>query len=221
MRGKLMKGFQLKSLLVFPVIVFMTMAGTAQAQQTDPAEIIRSAASHLRDSLNGKQDYYSENLDELYKLIDDTLLPNFDIRYAGYLVLGKHWKSASEDQRTRFIDAFYSFLVRTYAKGLLEFDQEEIVFLPAEGSNDGKKTVVKTEVRMETGSRIPLNYSLRNSDGGWRIYDVRIEGISYVQNYRSQFNAEINAIGIDAVIERLERDTQAAESANQSVAEAT
>ena len=145
-------------------------------------------------------------------------MPHFDIRYAGRLALGKHWKAATKDQRNRFIDAFYEFLLQSYANGVLKFNEDAITVYPTEVEPDAKRVVVKTDMRMDDGSVVPVNYSLRKSSAGWRVYDVRIEGVSYIQNYRNQFNAEISAVGIEAVIERLE--SESAKGGVQSEAQA-
>ncbi len=81
--------------------------------------------------------------------------------------------------------------------------------LPARGEVTEKRTVVKTQMRLDDGTEIPVNYSMRETSDGWKAYDVRIEGVSYVQNYRNQFNAEISTNGLDSVIARLERETEA------------
>jgi len=190
--------------------LLIVMVQPVPAETAPPYDVIEAAATNLQESLIGKQDYYSDNIEELYELIDNELLPVFDVRYAGYLVLGDHWKSATEDQRKRFIEAFYTFLVRSYAKGLLGFNQEALEIYPEVFSKDKKKAEVRTELKLENGNKVPVNYRLRLSKAGWRVYDVRIEGVSYVQNYRSQFNAEISAMGIDTVIERLETEQEEA-----------
>jgi phospholipid transport system substrate-binding protein len=122
-------------------------------------------------------------------------------------VLGKHWRSATPAQRESFIDAFYDFLRRSYSRYVLRFERNKVKVLP--GPNppfDPKLAVVKTEMTLADGQVVPVNYSLRQTSNGWRAFDVRIEGISYVQNYRNQFNAEIGANGLDAVIARLRAD---------------
>jgi len=180
-------------------------------KQTKPYNIVEQAASELQQKLTGKQEYYAENSAELYDLIDSVLLPNFDVRHAGKLVLGKqHWLAATDDQRQRFIDAFYVFLVKTYANGILDFDQERMKISndPA-FSKDGRKALVGTVLTMPNGDNVEVNYALRYSSGVWKIYDVRIDGVSYVQNYRNQFDAEITARGLQAVIERLETEAKA------------
>ena len=132
------------------------------------------------------------------------LLPNFDVAYAGRLVMGRHWRDASDADRRRFIEAFYAFLVRKYAVGILEFDEGEVDILGSKVASDGKKSVVKTQVYLDSGTPVPVDYSLRLTSRGWKAYDVKIEGVSYVQNYRNQFNTEIRAEGLDGVIQRLE-----------------
>ncbi len=181
-------------------------AGADQARL--PHQIIETAARTMADEMRGRKDYLSENQEELYTLINEILVPHFDMRYAGYLVLGKYWKVATKEQRDRFIGVFYKFLLQGYANGILKFDEDAVIVHPAEAASNDKRAVVKTDMQMNDGAQVPVNYSMRNSKAGWRVYDVRIEGVSYIQNYRNQFNAEIGALGIDAVIERLQSETQ-------------
>jgi phospholipid transport system substrate-binding protein len=164
----------------------------------------------LQQELGGKQDYFADNLPELYDLVGRVLVPSFDVEYSGKQVLGrKHWTESSEQQRERFIGAFYSFLVKTYAKAILEFDQDRMKVLPDPSfSKDGSKVLVRTQLELENGDEVLVAYALREKDEGWKIYDVRVDGVSYIQNYRSQFDAEISTLGIDAVIERLENEAE-------------
>ena len=197
---KIIRPFLAASILV--AVFFAIWAGADDAELA-PQEVIENAATVMSEKLTGREDYYESHPEELYTMIDEVLLPHFDTRYSGRLVLGKHWKGVTEEQRSDFIDAFYQFLLQSYAKGLLEFDQGKITFLPFQGEIDGKRVVVKTQMQLDDGSDVPVNYSMRRSKSGWKVYDVRIEGVSYIQNYRNQFNAEISANGVDSVIDRL------------------
>lgn len=175
-----------------------------------PIEVINVTATNLQQELGGRQDYFAKNLSELYWLVDRVLLPSFDVEYSGKQVLGrKHWTEASEAQRDAFIAAFYNFLVRTYAKAILEFDQDRMkVLADPSYSKDKRKALVKTQLQLQNGDEVLVAYALRETAEGWRIYDVRVDGVSYIQNYRSQFDAEITALGIDAVIRRLEEESE-------------
>ncbi len=199
------------------VIITPVLSAADNAVET-PTAVIESRATALAEKLQGRQDYYSENTGELYALVSDILLPGFDVDYASKLVLGRtHWTAASVEQREAFIDAFYGFLVRTYSKGLIGFDQSNLSVDPnAKFSSDGNKALVRTQVALDNGDSVTINYALRNNGAsGWQMYDVRIDGVSYIQNYRSQFDAEISARGIDAVIQRL-RTELAGDAAGES-----
>ena len=191
------------------------------ADNASPIAVIDETALGLEEALSGKHDYYADHPAELYALIDKILLPSFDIEYTAKQVLGRtHWTAASESQRRRFIATFYDFLVKTYAKAILEFDQDRLTVLPEPSySKDGKKALVRTQLVLNEGDSVLINYALREISEGWRIYDMRVDGVSYVQNYRSQFDAEITANGIESVIERLEADAANADSANKAVEE--
>ncbi len=208
----------MKRVRIFPVatlfaVIVAAVPLAAQSEEAGasadkPYVVVADAATELQKQLIGKQEYFAENSAELYALIDSVLLPNFDVQHAGKLVLGKqHWTSANAEQRDRFIDAFYNFLVKTYAQGILDFDQERMTISPQPRySKDRRKAQVGTQLTMPNGDRVEVNYVLRENGGRWKIYDVRIDGVSYVQNYRNQFDAEISARGLNAVIERLETE---------------
>ncbi len=196
---------------IFTAAVLLATSGgvVAEPSADTPIAVIDTRATALAEQMAGKQDYFAENVDELYTLVDELLLPGFDVNYASKLVLGRtHWTTATEAQRDRFIAAFYGFLVRTYAKGLVGFSQDDMTIDPDPAySKDGNKALVRTQLALENGEAVQINYALRKTDAGWKMYDVRIDGVSYIQNYRSQFDAEISARGIDAVIRRLETES--------------
>lgn len=176
-----------------------------------PNDVIQGAADALAAELDGRKDELSTNREELYALIDRVLLPRFDRRYAAQLVLGRHWRNANAEQRDRFISAFYGSLLRRYADGVLEYDQDRVEILPFRGDLTKPRTTVRTMVTLDDGTEVPVNYGLVNRDGDWLMFDVTIEGISYVRNYRTELNSEIQATGLDAVISRLEGTDEGAE----------
>ncbi len=173
----------------------------------DPNELIVSAVDELAKGLDGRKIELSEDRAALKSLIDSILLPRFDRRYAAQLVLGRYWRTANKEQQERFINAFYQTLMARYADGVLEFDENRIEVLPFRGAADDKRTTVRTEVRLDDGTKVPVNYGLVKRNDGWKVYDVTIEGISYVRNYRTELNDEIASKGLDAVIQRLESES--------------
>ena len=195
------------SLFRFLIIIIFFLSGNLLAEnEIKPFEMIRSSIDSmtlgLGDDDNRKR--LDSEREELYLIIDKTLSPYFQKRYAGRLVLNQHWKSASANQRERFTEGLYQSLVRSYSLTLLNFDVSQIrVLNNVIITPETKKLTVKSEV-MYQGELIPMNFSFGKFKEGWRFYDVKIEGVSYIKNYRNQFNAEINANGLDAVIQRLE-----------------
>ena len=144
------------------------------------------------------------NRAELYGIIDESLSSYFHKKYAGRLVLDKYWAAANQNQRKRFTEGLYQALIRSYSISMLNFDVSKISVRSINFNlQDLKKTTVKADVDYK-GELIPMNFSFGKFKEGWRFYDVRIEGVSYIRNYRNQFKAEIQANGLDAVILRLE-----------------
>lgn len=193
--------------LLAPALALAAAAVTPAPDSRAPDQIVRETADTLSASIAGRQEKLAANPPELYKLVGDVFLPVFDTDYAGRLVLGKHWRVATPAQRKEFIATFYDFLLRSYSRYVLRFEKGKVRILPGPGGPpDPKRAVVRTEMQLADGTRLPVHYSLHQTPAGWRAFDVRIEGISYVQNYRNQFAAEIGAKGIDAVIARLKAD---------------
>jgi len=177
-----------------------------------PQEIIKDTAERLLKSLDADRDGYRKNPERIRKLVDELMLPHFDSDYAARLVLAKHWRTATPEQRKRFIDAFYQRMLRNYGSALAEFTADRLTVLPFKGDLASGQATVRTEIRRDDGTRVPVNYSVRGTPQGWKAWDVTIEGISYVKNFRTDFGAEIEQKGLEAVIARLEAENQKADA---------
>ena len=187
--------------LVF-LLVFMALPVMAES----PNLVVEEAAALLASQLSGREDELAADKSALYSTIDEILLPRFDRVYSAQLVLGKHWRSASNEQRQRFIDAFYGSLLRRYAEGVLEYDQDMVQILPFRGDASKSRTMVRSFVLLDDGSKVPVNYGLVKREDGWLLFDVTIEGVSYIRNYRAEIDSEIRGTSLEAVIERLESE---------------
>jgi phospholipid transport system substrate-binding protein len=169
-----------------------------------PQELMRQVSQNLLKDLDADREMYRKDPTKIRPLVDKHLLPYFDVDYSARLVLGKYWRTATEAQRKRFIDAFYQSLMRNYGNAMAEFTADRLKILPFRGDPAATTATIRTEVKRDNGTAVPVNYSLHATPAGWRAWDVTIEGISYVRNYRTDFGAEIEQKGIDAVIQRLE-----------------
>ncbi len=188
----------------FAAVASVGLYSQTSAQLETPEDVVRATAESILQSMADRKDYLAAHPAELYRLVDSIFLPRFDRNYAAYLVLGRHVRTANAEQRSRFTTALYDYILNRYAQGLLSFTSDRLQILPYRDAPGEDRATVRTFVILDDGRRISVNYDLRLSDVGWRLYDIAIDGISYVRNLRSQLGAEIEQNGLDSVITRLE-----------------
>ena len=169
-----------------------------------PQELIEQVSQSLLRDLDANRAVYTKDPVKLRGLVDKYLLPNFDTEFAARRVLGKHWTTATPDQRKRFIDAFVGSLMGDYGDAIVEFTADRLKLLPFRGDPAATSATVRSLVKRDDGTEVPVNYTLRATPQGWKAWDVTIEGISYVKNFQNDFGTEINEKGLDHLIERLE-----------------
>jgi len=169
-----------------------------------PQELVENSAKRMLVELDANRPMYAKDPAKLDALVANVLLPNFDSEYAARLVLGQTWRTATPEQRQRFVDAFYHSLLRNYGAALVDFTADRFVILPYRGDPGATTATVRTQVKRSTGDSVPVDFTLRKTDAGWKAWDVVIEGISYVKSFRTDFAAEIQQKGLDEVIQRLE-----------------
>ena len=190
-------------LMVFVLSVF--------AAEVTPDQLSREVTDKIVVLLKANKNVYTKDHKKLYAMVDEHVLPNFDFRAMSRTVLGRYWRTASEEQRTRFTAEFRVLLVRTYATALLKYNDEKIVYLAFRLNPDDRTTTVKSEVRRtDGGPPIAINYSFYRTNAGWKVYDVTIEGASLVTTYQSTYAERVQREGLDALIASLARDNKAA-----------
>ena len=194
-----------KSLILAILLAAGLSSGSFAADET-PNEVVESAVALFAASLDGRRDELAADRAALYELIDEILLPRFDRKFAAQVVLARHWRDASESQRERFIEAFYQALLRRYADGLLQFEPDKVKVLSYRGDASKPRTKVRSTVQLENGSKVAVDYDLVKRESGWLLFNVSIEGVSYVRNFRAEIDSEIRSSSLDAVIQRLERE---------------
>ena len=186
-----------------------TVLPTAHAAQS-PELLVRETTDQVLTELSANHDAMLADPALLYNMVDAIVLPHFDFERMSKLVLGKHWKKADDAQRAGFVDEFKALLVRTYATALFEYTDQEIVYKPFRAKEGSKRVLVETEIVPSDGPRIPIDYALsRGEDGAWRVYDIRIDEISMVTNYRSSYGKIIESKGMDSLIVMLGRKREA------------
>src|SRR5690625_7089684 len=194
----------LSSLLLLAI---MAVSAPTMADPEGAVEIIESTTGRLTGMIEGNRDAYKSDLSSLQADVKDVLLPAIDEIYSARLVLGRHGRGRDNEEISECANVRIGQLLDRYASALLDYHlRDRIGILPPAGNNTDRQTRVRTRVDLDSGERAPVDYVLRNTDDGWKIFDVIIEGISYVATFRSQIDQEIRKTSFDDMLKRLERD---------------
>jgi len=173
-----------------------------------PEQLVRQTSENVIAEIRANLDSYKSDPKKVYKLVDELVLPHFDFAAMTDLALGRHKDKVSATQRPAIIAEFRQLLVRTYSSALFEYTDQEMIYLPMEGNEADGMVIVRTEIEQAGGFPIPINYELRLGDGGWKVFDVSVDEVSLVTNYRSSFARAIKKDGIDGLIQTLQERNQ-------------
>lgn len=171
-----------------------TAAGTA------PDAVVRKTTDDIIALLKQNKAVYAKDTGKLYAMVDERVLPIFDFERMSQWVLGRYWRQASEEQRSRFVQEFRKLLVRTYATALLNYTDQKVAIQPTQKKSE-REALVKTEVQQGSGApAVPIHYAFYKGDADWKVFDVTIDGVSLVSNYRGTYASKIKQQGIDGLI---------------------
>lgn len=187
------------------VLLASLLLAPAWAGAPGPRELVEQTSEAALTRLQQERPQLEQDPARIYDLLEGLVLPHFDFVRISAWVLGKHWRTASPDQKRRFVRAFRTLLVRTYGVALLEYTGQEIRYLPLRDDPARGDVTVRTQVIGQRRHPIAINYRLYNRKGEWKVYDINIDGISLVANFRTSYAGEIKQKGLDALIARLER----------------
>lgn len=187
------------------IALTLMLSSMTTLAMTAPDQLTRETADKLLAEVKARQAEFRNDPSKLYSSVDTIVVPHFDFELMSRLVLARYWKKANPTQQEKFSAAFRSLLVRTYANALLEYSDEKLDWKPLRMGSGDDRVKVHSEIIRSSGPSIPMVYSLRLKDDGWKVYDVAIESISLVTNYRGSFAAQIKKDGLDKLIADLEK----------------
>lgn len=189
-------------------LVFFTQVAAANVEE--PRTMLESVSKQLLDTLKSEQPQLHSQPHRLFDIVDEVLVPHVDLETMSRWVLGKHWRTATPDQRTRFTAEFRTLMVRFYVSALLDDPKQIdtilahadtiITFLPSSDGADKQRSTVRSEVHIPDGPVVPVVFNLHQKDGEWRVFDVNVDGISLITNYRNSFAQQVAQGGLDALI---------------------
>ncbi|MGH8298519.1 MAG: MlaC/ttg2D family ABC transporter substrate-binding protein [Steroidobacteraceae bacterium] len=188
----------------------------AQGEMAGPSQVVQTAAGEFLKALDADRAAYQHDPAKVQVLVDKYILPHVDTRFAAQLVLGKYWRTATPQQRQRFINAFYHSMLNNYGAALVDFTSTMLKVYPSRVRPGEQNATVRTEMMRTSGGPVPVNYYMHMTPQGWKAWDVVIDGVSYVMSYRQDFGSQIaqqggNAAAIDSVINRLEQGERPAQ----------
>lgn len=192
----------------FLVCIFFLSTTGAHANAMEPNELIKKTTEELLSDFSANRAIYEADHDKLYDMVNRVAIPHFDFDRMTKIVLGKHYANATEEQRRQFTEQFKTLLVRTYSQALFQYSDEKIHFVPSIPYRDG--VIVREEIEVGAAVPVRLEYFLSKKDNGWKVYDVRIDGISLVTTFRNSYNILISRDGLPMLIANLQKKNSAA-----------
>jgi len=195
--------------------MFMSVASANAEDLAAPQLAIQNASNKLKDRLQDES--FTKDFKQINEFVEEVIEPHVDFNRISALVLGKLWRKASPEERADFKKEFHTLLVRTYSRAFVEFKNWSVRFLPLNMENSVRKVIVKTEVLQPGKQPVGVNYRMLLEKGRWKTYDIMIEGVSLVTNYRTSFKNEVRRTGsLKAVIEQLAKRNKEALAAKKT-----
>ncbi|BAN34425.1 signal peptide protein [Sulfuricella denitrificans skB26] len=197
--------------LFLATALYFAMA-TAVAAEMAPDALIKETSQNVLEIVKKDKDIQAGNRQKIYALVDAKVLPHFDFKRMTQLAVGKYWRQATPAQQDSLIKEFRSLLVRTYSISLSTYKNQTIDYKPVRMLAGDTDVTVRTMVNQPGGLPIPIDYGLQKNADGWKVYDVVVDNISLVTNYRGSFASEIRQSGIDGLIKVLVDKNRVAET---------
>lgn len=195
----------------FFAVLLLSTAAVAFAADLAPDALVKATADEVIAIVKQDKDIQSGNTTKVVELVQAKVLPHFDFTRMTRLAVGKGWNQASDAQKEALVKEFRTLLVRTYSVSLSQYKNQTIEYKPLTLGAADAEAMVKTSVNQSGGPPIPIDYRMSKTPQGWKVFDISVEGVSLVTNYRGEFASQIERGGIDGLIKALaERNTKSA-----------
>ena len=192
----------MKSILMAAVLAVAANSAWAYAEIA-PDVLARNVTDEVLAIVRADKELQAGNPQKVMQLVETKVLPHFNFTRMTQLAVGRNWRQATPDQQKVLTDEFKTLLVRTYTTAFTQYREQTIDYRPLRMAPTDTDVVVKSLIKQPTGQPIAIDYSMEKLAGTWKVYDVKIEGISLVENYRNTFNNEISRTGVDGLIRAL------------------
>ncbi len=179
------------------------ICGLAQAQTMGPDVLAKSVTDEVLAVIRADKDIQAGNQKKVLELVEAKILPHFNFTTMAQLAMGRNWRQANAEQQKRVTAEFRTLLVRTYTQAFVQYRNQSVDYKPLRMAANDTDVVVQSLIKQSSGAPVAVDYNMEKTDGGWKVYNMKIEGISLVENYRNTFNTEIQKNGVDGLIKSL------------------
>jgi phospholipid transport system substrate-binding protein len=193
--------------------MLVALAPALAAAQESPDQLVKRTTDEVLVIIKTDKDMQSGNISKVVQLAEQKVLPHFDFARMARLAVGRNWAQATDAQKEALTNEFRTLLVRTYSSSLSQYRDQKIDVKPLKLGAGEKEATVRTAVIQQGGPPIPIDYSMEKTDGGWKVYDVVIDGASLVTTYRGTFNEQIQKSGIDGLVKTLQERNRSGSAA--------
>lgn len=184
-------------------MMMLLASASAICAELAPEALARSVTEEVLAIVRADKDLVTGHPQKVAQLVETKVLPHFNFLHMTQLALGRNWRQATPDQQNTLTDEFRKLLVRTYTAAFVTYRNQTVDYRPLRMQASDIDVVVKSLIRQPAGQPIAIDYSMEKLSSGWKVYDVKIEGISLIENYRHTFNSEIQRSGVDGLIKVL------------------
>ena len=186
-----------------------------QAQGLAPDALARSVTDEVLALIRTDKDLQAGNQKKLLELVDAKVLPHFNFQTMTQLAMGRNWRTATPEQQKQLIAEFRTLLVRTYTTAFTSYKNQIVEYKPVRMKADDSDVTVQSLIKQPSGAPVAVDYSMEKLAGAWKVYNIKVEGISLVENYRNTFNTEIQKNGVDGLIKSLADKNRSAQVATK------
>lgn len=196
------------------LFVFLCAAG-AQAQGVAPDALAKSVTEEVLSVIRSDKDIQAGNQKKVLELVEAKVLPHFSFPRMTQLAMGRNWRAANPEQQKKLIGEFRTLLVRTYTTAFTAYKNQTVEYKPVRMAAADTEVVVQSLIKQNSGPPIAVDYNMEKTDSGWKVYNLKIEGVSLIENYRNTFNTEIQKKGVDGLIASLADKNRSAAQVTQ------
>ena len=198
------------------ISLLVLLAAQVRAADMGPDELVKNTTLEVISVIKQDKDIQAGDRAKIYALVEEKVLTHFDFRRMSQLAMGKNWRQATPEQQDAIIKEFRSLLVRTYAVSLSQYRDQKIEIKPTKLEPNAKDATVKSLFIQSGREPVTVDYLMYKIPAGWKVFNITVEGVSLVENYRSTFNEQVRKNGIDGLIQTLAERNKEAEANKNS-----